>query len=86
MVLSFTWYRKCSEGLRVFTQLHLQKTGSQIEGQKNCGVCPANVANTFSDFRHAVLVDVGVIVELPEILYNSETLSLFFGHTKSGEF
>jgi len=86
MVLSFTWDGKCSEGLRVVIQLHLPETRSQIEGRKDGGVCPANVANTFCDLLHAVLVDVGVIVQLPEILYNSETLSLFFGHTKSGEF
>ncbi len=81
MVLSFTWDGKCSEGLRFVIQLHLPKTRSQIEGQKDGGVCPTNVANTFCDLLRAILVDVGVIVQLLEILYNP----CFLGTQKSGE-
>jgi hypothetical protein len=42
----------------------------------------SDVADAFVDPLHGVLVDVGMQVELPKVLNNSETLSLFRGHAK----
>ncbi len=41
-----------------------------------------NVADALCDLLHAVLVNVGVVVQLSEILDNAKTLSLFFRDTE----
>ncbi len=44
-----------------------------------------NVSNTLSNLLHAVFINMGMVVQLPKILDNSEPLALFLGTQKSGE-
>ena len=70
--------------LRILVQLHLPESRRQVQCCKNVGVGSTDVADTFSDFLHGVLVYVGVLVELPEVLNNSESLALFLWNAENG--
>ncbi len=86
MELTFAWNCKCCQLLGVFVQLHLPESRSEVQCCKNGGIGPPNVADTFGDLLHGVLVYVGVLVQFPEVLYNPESLALFlFGTQKMGE-
>jgi len=52
---------------------------------KNACICSANVVDTFCNFFHRVCIDVGVLVQFPEVLNNSEALTLFFVMLKMGK-
>ncbi len=49
----------------------------EVQGGEDCRVGSPDVSNAFVDRFHGVFVDVGVEVELLEILDYSETLALF---------
>jgi hypothetical protein len=84
MELALARNGKSCQLLRVFVQLHLPESGSQVQCCENGGVGSAYVADTFGDFFHGVLVDMGVLVELPEILYNAKSLALFLWNAENG--
>jgi hypothetical protein len=44
----------------------------------------ADILDAFVDLLNGVFVDVGVLVELPEILNDAEPLALFLGYTEYG--
>ncbi len=70
--------------LRVFVQLHLPESRSQVQCCENVGVGSAYVADVFGDFFHGELVYMGVLVELPEILHNAKSLALFLWNAENG--
>ena len=84
MKLSFPWNGESRQWLRFVIQLHLPESGCEVQGGKDIGVGSSDVTDAFGDLLHGVFVDVGVLVELPEILYNSESLALFFGYAENG--
>ncbi len=84
MKLSFPWDGKSRQWLRFFIQFHLPEAGGEVQGGENGRVGLADVADAFGDLLHGVFVDVGVLVEFPEVLYNPESLALFLGHTEDG--
>jgi len=57
---------------------------SQVQGCEYVGVGSANVTDAFGDLLHGVLVNVGVLVELPEILHNVKSLALFLWNAENG--
>jgi hypothetical protein len=64
--------------------LHLPETRSQVQSCENGGVGSTNIANALSDFLHGVFVDVGVLVEFPEVLHDPEPLALFLWNAENG--
>ncbi len=70
--------------LRVLVHLHLPESGGEIKCGKNGRVGPADVPDAFGNFLHGILVNVGVLVELSEILNDPETLALFLGNAENG--
>jgi hypothetical protein len=52
MELTLAWNGKGCQFLRVFVQLHLPESGSEVQSGENCGVGPADVADTFGDFLY----------------------------------
>ncbi len=70
--------------LRIFVQLHLPESRSQVQCCENVGVGSADVTDAFGDLLHGVLVYVGVLVELPEILHNAKSLALFLWKAENG--
>ncbi len=84
MKLTFPWNGESRQWLRFFVQLHLPESGGEVQGLENGRVGSTDVADAFGDLLHGVFVDVGVLVELPEILYDLESLALFFGYAENG--
>jgi hypothetical protein len=80
--LSFPWDRESGQWLGFLVQLHLPESRSEVQRRENAGVRPTDVADTFGDLLHGVLVDVGVLVKLSEVLHNPESLSLLLWHAK----
>ena len=70
--------------LRILIQLHLPESRSQVECCENVGVSSTNVADAFGDFFHGVFVYMGVLVGLPEVLNNVESLALFLWNAENG--
>ncbi len=70
MELSFSWYGESGQWLGFVVQLHLPESRGEVQGGENVGVCPADVADAFSDLFHRIFVDVGVLVKLSEILHD----------------
>jgi hypothetical protein len=64
--------------------LHLPETGSQVQSCENGRVGSAYVADAFGDFFHGVLVDMGVLVDFPEVLHNAKSLALFLWNAENG--
>ena len=58
-----------------FVDGHLPEAGGEINGREDGGVGSSNVADAFIDFLHGVLISVGLGVETPKILDNSEPLA-----------
>ncbi len=83
-VIQWNWNGKGCQFLRVFIQLLLPESGSEVQCGKNGGIGPADVADTFGNLLHGVLVNVGVLVELSEVLDNPESLALFFWNPENG--
>jgi hypothetical protein len=73
--------RKC---LRVLIQLHLPESRHEVQCCKNGGIGPADVPDAFSDLFHGILVNVGVLVQLSEVLYDPESLALFLWNAENG--
>ncbi len=84
MELSLAWNGESCQLLGVLIQLHLPETGSQVQGRKNGRVGSDYVADAFRDLLHRVLVDMGVLVELPEVLHNAKSLALFLWNAENG--
>ncbi len=82
MELTLAWNGKGCQFLQVFVQLHLPESRSEVQSGENCGVGPADVGDTFVDFLYRVFVNVGVLVEFPEVL--NESLTLFLWNTENG--
>jgi len=64
--------------------LHLPDTRSQAQGHENGGVGSSYVAEALGDLLHRVFVNMGVLVELPEILHNAKSLALFLWYAENG--
>jgi hypothetical protein len=84
MELALAWNGKCCQFLRIFIQLHLPESGSEIQCGKNGGIGSPDVADAFIDLRHGVLVNVGVLVEFSEVLDDPESLALFLWNEENG--
>ncbi len=84
MELPLAWNGEGCQFLRVFIQLHLPESQGQVQCGKNCGVCLPDIADAFCDLLHGVLVDVGVLVQLPEVLHDAKSLSLFLWNAENG--
>ena len=84
MKLTLAWNGESCQLLRIFVQLHLPESRGQVKRCENVGVGSTNVADAFSDFFHGVFVNVGVLVELPEVLNNAEPLALFLWNAENG--
>ena len=84
MKLSFSWNGESRQWLRFVIQLHLPEAGGKVQGGENGRVGSADVADALGDLLHGVFVDVGVLVEFPEILYDPESLALFLGNAENG--
>ncbi len=84
MELPFAWNGESCQFLRVFIQLHLPETQGQVQGCENGGVCSPDVADTFGDLLHGILVNMGVLVQLPEILHDAKSLALFLWNAENG--
>jgi len=76
--------RNCEscEWLRLLIQFHLPEYGSEIQRREDLLVCLSDVSNAFGDFLHGIFVDMGILVQFNEILYDLESLTLFFRDTK----
>jgi len=75
MELTFPRNGKCRQLLSVLIQLHLPESGSEVQCGENGRISCPNVADAFGDLLHGVFVYVGVLVELPEILNDPESLA-----------
>jgi hypothetical protein len=75
MELALAWNGKGCQFLRVFIQLHLPESRNEVQCGENGGIGPADVADAFGNLLHGVLVNVGVLVELSEVLNNPESLA-----------
>ncbi len=84
MELAFARNGESCQFLGVLVQLHLPETGSQVQGRENGGVGLAYFADALGDLLHPVLVDMGVLVELPEVLHNAKGLALFLWNAENG--
>ena len=84
MKLSFPWNGESRQWLRFVIQLHLPEAVGKVQGGEDGRVGSADVADALGDLLHGVFVDVGVLVEFPEILYDPESLALFLGNTEYG--
>ncbi len=71
MELSSVWYGEGGQWLRFQIQFHLPESGSEIQSGEYGRVRSPDVPDAFADLHHVVLVDVGVLVEQPEVLYNA---------------
>jgi hypothetical protein len=67
------------------SSLFCQNPDVKILRWKNAWVGISDVTNTSGDFIHWVFVDVGILVQLSEVLYNQESLARFLGMQKMGE-
>ena len=76
--------RESREGLRFWIQFHLPKSGSEIQSGEYGQVGSSDVPNAFADFLHGIFVDVGVLIEQPEVLYDPESLALLLWHAEYG--
>ncbi len=54
------------------------------QGSEDCRVGPADVVDAFGYFLHRVFVDVGVLVELPEVLNDPESSAFFLWNAENG--
>jgi hypothetical protein len=77
--LTLAWNGESCQLLRIFVQLHLPESSCE-----NVGVGSTNVTHAFGDFFHGVFVYMGVLVELPEVLNNTESLALFLWDAENG--
>ena len=84
MKLSFSWNGESRQWLRFVIQLHLPEARGKVQSGENGRVGSANVADALGDLLHGVFVDVGVLVEFPEVLYDPESLALFFRNAENG--
>jgi hypothetical protein len=64
--------------------LHLPKSGHYIQRRENGGIGAPNITDALGYFFHGVLVDVGVLVEFPKVLYDTESLALFLWNAENG--
>ncbi len=65
-------------------QLNLPESRIEVQCGENGRVSPADIPDAFGNFLHGVFINVGVLVELPEVLNDPETLALFFGNAENG--
>ncbi len=84
MELTFAGNCECCQLLGIFVQLHLPESRSEVQCCENGGIISSNVADTFGDLLHGVLVYVGVLVQFPEVLYDLESLALFLWNAENG--
>ncbi len=84
MEQTFAWDGESCQFLGIFVQLHLPESRSEVQCQENGGIGLSNVADAFRDLLHGVLVDVGVLVQFPEVLYDPESLALFPWNAEHG--
>ena len=84
MELSPVRDRESRQGLRFWIQFHLPESGSEIQSGEYGRVGSADVPDAFADFLHGILVDVGVLIEQPEVLHDPESLALLLQHTEYG--
>ncbi len=56
----------------------MPESGSEVQGWENGGVGSTDVADAFGDLLHGVLVDVGVLIEFPEILLQTKGVTVGF--------
>ncbi len=82
MELSPVRDRESRQGLRFGIQFHLPESGGEIQSGEYGRVGSADVPDAFADFFHGILVDVGVLIEQPEVLHDPESLALLLWHTK----
>jgi hypothetical protein len=85
MELTFAGNCECCQLLGIFVQWHLPESRSEVQCCENGGVGSSSVADTFGDLLHGVLINVGVLVQFPEVLYNRSPWPCFFGTQKMGE-
>ncbi len=81
MELALARNGKGCQFLWILIQLHLPESGSEVQ----CGrIISPDVADAFGDLLHGVFVNVGVLVELPEVLNDPEPLAVFLWNTENG--
>ena len=68
----------------MFVDGHLPETRGEVDHGKNVGVGSVDVADAFIDFLHGVFVRVGLLVETPEVLNDSEASPPFLWDTEDG--
>jgi hypothetical protein len=84
-VIQWNWPLPNCQFLCVFIQFHLPESGSEVQGGEDGGIGSPKVADTSGEPLHGVFVDVGVLVELPEVLDDPESLALFHWNAENGE-
>ncbi len=84
MELPLAWNGESCRFLRVLIQLHLPEAWGQVQCGKNGGVRSPDIADAFCDLLHGVFVNVGILVQFPEILHDAKPLSLFLWNTENG--
>ncbi len=84
MELSSVGNGECGQWLQFWVQFHLPETGGEIQSCENGRIRSSDVPEALADFLHGVFIDVRVLVEQPEVLYNSESLALFLRHAEDG--
>jgi hypothetical protein len=82
MNLTFSRNGESGEWLGFFVQLHLPESRGEVQGVENIGVGSSDVADAFGDLLHGVFVNIRVLVQLSEVLYNLESLPLLFGYAE----
>ena len=60
----------------------MPETGCEINGGENGRIGPADVADTFVNLLHGVLVGVGLLIESPEVLHDAQASPPFLGTQK----
>ena len=84
MKLSSVWNVESRQGLRFWIQFHLPESGGEIQSGEYGRVGSSDVPNAFADFLHGIFVDVGVLIEQPEVLHDPESLALLLWYTENG--
>jgi hypothetical protein len=76
MKLAFSWNGEGYEWLRLHIKFHFPESGSEVQGGENSGISLTDISNAFGYLLHGVYVNVEILVEFSEVLYNSESVTL----------
>jgi hypothetical protein len=82
--LPFVFDCEGSEVAVPFVDGHLPESEGEVYSGEDGATGPSYVGDAFGDLFHGVLVHLGFGIEAPEILHNSQSLSVLLGYTENG--